>query len=84
MKCLELKAEFKIADDLNLVCIADSVSDQYVTEYKTTSRPDANTYNALQLSLQHRLYAMVFSKLPCCPAPRGHEVFHQGAAQGRE
>lgn len=58
----ELKAEFHIDEGLDLVCIADSVSDQYVTEYKTTSRPDANTYNALQLSLQHRLYAMVFSK----------------------
>ena len=58
----EVKTEFEIAPDLHLVCIADSVSDQYVTEYKTTGRPDANTYNALQLSLQHRLYAMAFSK----------------------
>ena len=58
----EVRKEVEIDPGVILECVADSVADEYVVEYKTTSRPDANTCNSLALSLQNRLYAIVFSK----------------------
>lgn len=43
-------------------CIADSVANDYVIEYKTMSRPDADKVAAQLLSTQLRLYAIAWSK----------------------
>jgi hypothetical protein len=58
----EVSKTIEIDPGLQLVCIADALSDNHVIEYKTMSRPDADTINAQLLSAQLRLYAIVFGK----------------------
>lgn len=62
MEETEVHKEFDLAGEQKLVCIADAVTAQHVIEYKTTSRANANTYNALAISPQLRMYGLVFNK----------------------
>lgn len=39
--------------------IVDAMNDEFIIEYKTTSRANSNTCNAMELSIQTRLYAMI-------------------------
>jgi hypothetical protein len=58
----EVSKVVEIDPGTNFSCRADAVCDSAVIEYKTTGRADTNTYDSLSISLQTRLYAIVFEK----------------------